>query len=76
MQIDKKTLDRLLTMNDQQLGELIRKIAAESGIDPTVLGINPENIQSIRQALGSANDQDLMQLNQMYDTYKQNRRPR
>ena len=74
MQIDKKMLDRLLTMNDEQLGELIKRIAAESGIDPAMLGINPENIQSIRSALGSANEQDIRQLNQVYDTYRQNRR--
>lgn len=74
MQIDKKSLERLLTMNDSQLSELIKKIAEESGIDPAVLGLNPQNIQSIRQALGSASDQDLTQLNQIYDTYRQNRR--
>ena len=74
MQIDKKMLDRLLTMNDEQLGELIKRIAAESGIDPAMLGINPENIQNIRAALGSANERDIRQLNQVYDSYRQNRR--
>ncbi len=73
MQIDQKMLSRLLTMNDRQLAELIQKIAAETGIDPAALGLNPQNIASIRQALGSATEQDLAQLNQVYDTYKQNR---
>ncbi len=74
MQLDKKMLDRLLTMNDEQLGALIQKIAAEAGIDPMALGLNPQNIAGIRQALGSATEQDLQQLNSVYDTYRQNRR--
>ena len=74
MQIDRKMLNRLLTMNDEQLGEFIRKIAAETGIDPAMLGLNPQNIQSIRTALGSATESDLQQLNNVYDAYKQGRR--
>ena len=74
MQIDQKMLDRLLTMNDDQLGEVIKKIAAEAGIDPAMLGLNPNNINNIRTALGSATQQDLQQLNDVYDAYKQNRR--
>ena len=76
MQIDQKMLNRLLTMNDDQLGEIIKAIATEAGIDPAMLGLNPNNIQSIRQALGSATEQDLQQLNAVYDTYKQNKRGR
>lgn len=76
MQIDQKMLNRLLTMDDKQLGEIIQTIATEAGIDPTMLGLNPENIQSIRQALGSATDQDLEQLNAVYNTYRQNKRGR
>jgi len=74
MQIDKKMLDRLLTLNDEQLGDLIRKIAAEAGIDPAALGMNPENISALRQALGSADTQDLEQYSQIYNTYRKNRR--
>lgn len=76
MQIDQKMLNRLLTMDDAQLGEVIKTIATEAGIDPAMLGLNPDNIQSIRQVLGSATEQDLRQLNAVYDTYKQNRRGR
>lgn len=74
MQIDKKMLDRLLGMNDDQLGDLIRRIAAESGIDPTMLGISTENIAAIRTALSNADSQDLAQYNQIYDAYRKNRR--
>lgn len=74
MQIDKRMLDRLLTMNDEQLGDLIKNIATEAGIDPLQLGLNPDNINSIRQALGSATDRDIEQLNTVYSSYKQNRK--
>ena len=74
MQIDKRMLDRLLTMNDEQLGDLIKNIASEAGIDPNQLGLNPDNINNIRQALGSATDQDIQQLNTVYSSYKQNRK--
>ena len=53
MQIDERMLKRLLAMNDEQLGQMIQKIAAETGIDPAQLGINPQSIESVRSALGS-----------------------
>ena len=74
MQLDKRMLDRLLTMNDEQLAELIRGIASEAGIDPSQLGLNPANVQSIRQALGSASDADIQAMNSVYNDYKQQRR--
>ena len=74
MKLDKRMVNRLLTLDDEQLGNVIKSIAAEAGIDPMQLGLNPDNIHSIRQALGSATDQDLSQLNDVYHSYKQNRR--
>lgn len=73
MQLDRKKLDRLLEMNDEQLTAVIQSIARDAGIDPALLGLNPQNIQSVRQALGGATDSDLQQLNQIYDSYRQNR---
>lgn len=76
MELDRKMLDRLLRMNDEQLSQLIRQIAAEGGIDPASLGINPENVQSIRAALGGATEEDIARLNEIYADYRQNRRSR
>lgn len=75
MQLDKKMLNRVLMMNDDQLGELIKSIAAEAGIDPAALGLNTQNIQGIRQALGNATEADLKELNTVYDSYKQRKKP-
>ena len=74
MQIDQKMLKRLLSMNDDQLGTLISQIASESGIDPSALGIDSQNLTSIRLALSNATDADLEQLNQIWNDYRQNRK--
>lgn len=74
MQIDQKMLNRLLTMNDDQLGNLIEEIAREAGIDPATLGLNPQNIAGVRQALGSATDEDLEKMNSVYEEYRRQRR--
>ena len=70
MKLDKRMVNRLLAMNDEQLAEVIKSIATESGIDPALLGLNPNNIQSIRQALGMAGDEDLKKMGEIYQTYK------
>lgn len=74
MQLDQKMLNRLLAMNDDQLGAIIGEIAREAGIDPTELGLNPQNIAGIRQALGSATDEDLQKMNAVYEEYHRQRR--
>ena len=74
MQIDSKMLNRLLAMNDEQLGQMIQKIATESGIDPAQLGINPQNIESIRSALSSIGDEELEGINRLYEDYRRGKR--
>jgi hypothetical protein len=76
MQLDRNMLERLLTMNDEQLGELVKRIAREAGVDPAQLGLNPENIQSVRQALGGASAEDVAQMNAIYQAYREHRRGR
>jgi hypothetical protein len=67
-------LKRLLAMNDEQLGQMIQKIAAETGIDPAQLGINPQSIESVRSALGSIGDEELEGINRLYEDYRRNKR--
>ena len=74
MQLDQKMLNRLLTMNDEQLAALVTQIASEAGIDPSALGLHPQNITELRQALGSATEEDLQKLNLVYEEYRRNRR--
>ena len=72
MKPDKRMLNRLLAMNDQQLTDLICTIADEAGIDPTLLGLNPDHIQSLRNTLESADEQMLEQMGEVIETYRQN----
>ena len=74
MQIDERMLKRLLAMNDEQLGQMIQKIAAETGIDPAQLGINPQSIESVRSALGSIGEEELEGINRLYEDYRRNKR--
>ena len=74
MQIDERMLKRLLAMNDEQLGQMIQKIAAETGIDPAQLGINPQSIESVRSALGSLGEEELEGINRLYEDYRRNKR--
>lgn len=73
MNIDKRMLDRILTMDDTQLAALVQSIAKEAGIDPAQLGMQADNIQSIRHALSIATDSDMEQLSRVYDDYRKNR---
>ena len=70
MQLDKKMVKNLLSMNDAQLAALVQKIAAESGLSLSSVGINTESIQSLRNALQSATDADLTKYSAAYEEYR------
>ena len=74
MQIDRKTLQYLLSMDDAKLSALLQKIARESGISPAALGAAPNDLRSIRQALGTATEADLQKINDLYTAYRKGER--
>ena len=59
MQIDRKALEGLLSLNDRQLVAIINRLAAQSGIDPSEYNIDPNSVSSIRSAIRGASDEDL-----------------
>lgn len=72
MQIDRASLEKLLAMNDFQLKMVITKLIRESGIDPADFNINPSDLASVRQALGSVSDEELARIvTQFEQTRKQ-----
>ena len=73
MQIDQKTLQHLLSLDDRKLSLLLQRVAQESGVSPDALGAQSGDIASIRAALGSATEEDLKRLNALFDAYRQNR---
>lgn len=70
MQIDRKMLNGLLSLNDRQLGALFARLINESGIDPAQFNINPQNVQSIRNAIRNASDEDLAKIAEQYEAGK------
>lgn len=66
MEINRENLNKLLSLNDRQLKMMITRIAAQSGIDPAQFNIDMRSVQSIRQALGSATDEDLRRIAEQY----------
>ena len=54
MQLDKKTLQKLLSLSDEQLTAVIRSLAESSGLDLSEFNIRPDDINSIRSALSTA----------------------
>ena len=70
MQIDRKMLDSLLSLNDRQLQTLFVRLISESGIDPAQFNINPQSVQSIRSAISNATDEDLTKIAEQYEANK------
>ena len=71
MEIDRKSLDKLLTLNDTQLKMIIRNLAASSGIDPREFNIDLADVSSIRRAVETISDEELARI---VRTYEENRR--
>ena len=59
MTLDRNAVNQLLALNDRQLAIVIKKLAAEAGIDTAAIQINAANISAIRAALSMATDEDL-----------------
>lgn len=70
MQIDRRSIEKLLTLNDRQLSLVITKLLAESGIDPASFNIDTRDISSVRRALGGASDEELRRVTEQYEEYK------
>ena len=70
MQINRDGLEKLLSLNDKQLKMVIQKLAVQSGIDPSQFNIDTNSIESIRNALSSATDEDLKKIAEQYENNK------
>lgn len=62
MQLDRKSVDQMLRMDDKQLRRFIAQLAAEAGIDISALKIGAGDLAALRATLGSASNQDLARL--------------
>ena len=62
MQLDRKSLNRLLSLNDRQLQAIIEKLATEYGLDLSRFQVRPGDMESLRNAIRNASDSDLLEL--------------
>ncbi len=62
MQFDRKSLERMLALDDEELRRLIDRLARESGINPGVLKLGSTDLAALRAAIGSASDAELNRL--------------
>ena len=62
MQLDRKSLNRLLSLNDRQLQLIIEKLANEYGLDLSRFQVRPGDMESLRNAIRNASDSDLLEL--------------
>ena len=62
MQLDRKSLNRMLSLNDRQLQAIIEKLASEYGLDLTRFQVRPGDMESLRNAIKNASDSDLIEL--------------
>ena len=70
MQLDRSSLNKLLSLNDRQLQGIMIRLASQSGIDPKEFNIDLESVASIRKALRNATDEDLKRIAEQYEANK------
>ena len=70
MQFDERAINRLLSLNDKQLEELIRRIGDQSGIDLSSFHITATDASSIRSALRGFTEADLKRASEALNAYK------
>lgn len=72
MQIDRKTLEGLLALNDKQLMTLVQGLARNSGMDLGQFQVDTSDVQSVRHALSSITDEDIQKIVSQYQNAVKN----
>ena len=62
MKIDKKQLDRLLKLNDDQLRRVLSGLLSEYGIDPDTVPLAQFDMNALRAVLQTATEEDIQRL--------------
>jgi hypothetical protein len=65
MQLDKKSLDRLLKLNDDQLRGVLGKLLSEYGVDVSRVPLQQMDMTALRTVLSAATDEDITRFMQM-----------
>lgn len=65
MQLDKKSLDRLLLLSDDQLRRVMAGLLAEYGVDPSTVPLDQFDMGKLRGVLSNATDEDIQRFTAM-----------
>ena len=60
MKLDRRALERLLSLNDAQLAAVIEKLTREYGMDLSSLNTSTADMAALRRTLKNTSDEDLM----------------
>ena len=74
MNLDKNSINMLLSLDDARLSVVIRQLASSAGISPSSLNLGPRELDSIRQALSMATDGDLSRAAELLKNFKSGNR--
>ena len=74
MMLDKRAIDMLLTLDDEKLAKVIKKIAADAGIAPSTVNIGAKELAGLRAALSGATDGDIARAGELLKQYKDGKR--
>ena len=66
MKIDKKMIDMVLKLNDDQLWSTIKLIGTRSGIDALKGMDRPKDMSKIRNALSQLTDEDIARVTEIF----------
>ncbi len=72
MQLDKNAVERMLSLNDEQLWQAIILIAREAGIDLSKQKLSTSDMSKIRTMLGGASDEDIRRAAEQLEKRKKN----
>ena len=70
MILDKRAIEMLLQLDDAKLILVIKKLAADAGVDPSTIKIGEREIAGIRAALSGATDGDIARAGELLKQYK------
>ena len=70
MMLDKRAIDMLLKLDDARLSLVIKKMAADAGIDPSTINFGANELAGLRAALSVATDSDIARAGELIKSYK------
>ena len=66
MQLDRKTINRLLALDDDQLRAFIRNLAERQGLDLSAFRLSINDSAGIRRVLSEADDETLRRIAEQF----------